>query len=79
MRGFKPGSKSGDLFRKKQEVIAGETYTYQAYYKIIVRGNLVSVFDSRYPHESALFRTTTLYEAMRWVEAFLDGRLMEST
>lgn len=47
-------------------------HTYNGY-KITVRDGGVAVFDSRYPRDPALYRTTSLDLAMRWVDAYVKG------
>jgi hypothetical protein len=54
-------------------------YDYN-HYKITVRlapdglSGLVAVFDPRYPRDGALYRTTSLDHAMRWIDAYRDGQ-----
>jgi hypothetical protein len=51
-------------------------YTYNGH-KITVRGTEdlpeVAVFDARFPKNDALYKTTSLDLAMRWVNAYLAG------
>jgi len=50
-------------------------YDYNGY-KLTVREDKtppVAVFDLRYPRDPALYKTTSLDEAMRWVDAYRKG------
>jgi hypothetical protein len=50
-------------------------YTYHGY-KLTVRTDQtppVAVFDPRVPRDPAIYKTTSLDEAMRWVDAYRDG------
>jgi hypothetical protein len=35
---------------------------------------LVRVFDTRFPKQTAVYQTTSLDLAMRWVDAYRDGQ-----
>ena len=35
---------------------------------------IVRVFDTRFPKQPAVYRTTSLDLAMRWVDAYRDGQ-----
>ena len=50
-------------------------YTYNGY-KLTVRESQqppVAVFDPRFPRAPALYKTTSLDQAMRWVDAYIKG------
>ncbi len=51
-------------------------YNYNGY-KLTVRKDQeqpVAVFDPRFPRDPALYNTTSLDKAMRWVDAYRDGQ-----
>ena len=55
-------------------------YDYKGY-KLTVRDNQtppVGVFDIRYPRDPALYKTTSLDEAMRWVDARQRTRKLDA-
>lgn len=50
-----------------------ETYDIYHGYKVMVEGKQVFVFDPRFPRDKALFKTTSICEAMRWVDGYRNG------
>jgi len=55
-------------------------YTYKGYKLTICDSRIlpVAVFDKRYPRAPALYKTTSLDEAERWVNARIKGEAWAS-